>query len=1047
MLDDATRSDLEVLAEGLRRNEIQKIDLTNRQIGFDGIRILAEAIEQCENNTNLDTLILDNNDMDDDCAVVLNQALQQCTTALHVLSLNNNSIGADGAIILADSLSTMTNLTELYLEHNMIGDEGTVALAEALQDNEALSLLTLAFNSIGDRGAVALAQALQGLPSLTGLYLDGNSIGANGAVALADALQGKEVLSALNYEKIANGENNDDIPTSTWQETMTILTSLFTPSALAFAKVWQIKPSVSVLGLENNSIGDRGAVALAKGFQEMTSLKKLYLAGNSIGNVGAIAFSEALQAKSTLAVLGLENNFVGDRGAFALARALKTSSGLSELNLHGNAVSIHGATAFFESLKGKPVVSRVKAEIKSLGYSGAVALAEGLKGTIGLQELTLIGNSIGADGTVALAEALHDKTTVSVLRLENNFICDRGAVALAEAILGMKNLTSLALAGNSISVKGAVALAEALQENTSVSLVGLENNLIGDNGAIAVANVLEGMTSLSKLDISANQIGDAGADAFVHVLQESQSVSNLQELNMAENNIATATMDTISNLMHDRIQLQTGLEELDETSQDDMKSMETEETLESLTPTTDSSVQDEQELEEDQVFDVSSELQKALELFEELRSLEDNSVESTVPDDESDDQDFYDVASALQEALQSLESRPPVEVPIEYIKNTTTGLSRDGYVYKAYDAANDCVYTVEKIAVDEQADQKIESLTKVDHPQVARLLGFSRTDNDGTYLVYQHAAGGSLANILQGNENRMLAWQNRASTLLEVAQALQHCFEQGVFHQSLTVENISFVDSEYRHSLLTGLGSVSTAPAYVAPESKNSTSKVLNESREVYSFGVTMIALVVGETRTDKLGEIVEAVRCNGLYMNEHVDTSGGTWDTHALDKICTVARRCVQVESTERPTIEDILHELLPLGTISENQVTELLSEELVTDFVAPSLECACGENVCFSCFRGHSFCEGCLERLVEKQLFCPEIACGKDGCTEVFTTEDLKGCVSKATLEARAVTPKRHGHRQRETKLSDQISHAFMGRLMQEAAKQDIFRPERGE
>ena len=96
--------------------------------------------------------------------------------------LENNEIGDEQAIILANALKKNRTVTELNLFKNQIGDTGAIALAEALEVNRTLSSLNLASNKIRVAGAIALAKALAAKNfternnTITSLCLDMNPI-------------------------------------------------------------------------------------------------------------------------------------------------------------------------------------------------------------------------------------------------------------------------------------------------------------------------------------------------------------------------------------------------------------------------------------------------------------------------------------------------------------------------------------------------------------------------------------------------------------------------------------------------------------------------------------------------------------------------------------------------------------------------------------------------------------------------------------------------------------------------------------------------------
>jgi Ran GTPase-activating protein (RanGAP) involved in mRNA processing and transport len=82
-------------------------------------------------------------------------------------------------------------LTTLDLENNKIGGEGAMAIAEALKVNAVMTTLDLGGNNIGVEGAKAIAEALKVNAVLTKLDIRANGMGDAGKKAVRDAVKGR----------------------------------------------------------------------------------------------------------------------------------------------------------------------------------------------------------------------------------------------------------------------------------------------------------------------------------------------------------------------------------------------------------------------------------------------------------------------------------------------------------------------------------------------------------------------------------------------------------------------------------------------------------------------------------------------------------------------------------------------------------------------------------------------------------------------------------------------------------------------------------------
>ncbi|KAG7457860.1 hypothetical protein MATL_G00231770 [Megalops atlanticus] len=84
------------------------------------------------------------------------------------LSLRNNRIGEEGALMIGAALSTPRtankSLLSLNLSFNSIGDAGAEYIAQGLRLNRTLLCLSLGSNHIGDSGAARLAEVLGPFP-------------------------------------------------------------------------------------------------------------------------------------------------------------------------------------------------------------------------------------------------------------------------------------------------------------------------------------------------------------------------------------------------------------------------------------------------------------------------------------------------------------------------------------------------------------------------------------------------------------------------------------------------------------------------------------------------------------------------------------------------------------------------------------------------------------------------------------------------------------------------------------------------------------------
>ena len=84
-------------------------------------------------------------------------------------------------------------------------------------------------------------------------------------------------------------------------------------------------PSLSVLNLEHNSLGDEGMLSLAAVLPHCAALTTLFLGDNSVGKSGIALLAAALPRAPMLATLALGGNCIEDEGCRALQRNCRSA--------------------------------------------------------------------------------------------------------------------------------------------------------------------------------------------------------------------------------------------------------------------------------------------------------------------------------------------------------------------------------------------------------------------------------------------------------------------------------------------------------------------------------------------------------------------------------------------------------------------------------------------------------------------------------------------------------------------------------------------------
>ncbi|KAL6642828.1 hypothetical protein ACP70R_021009 [Stipagrostis hirtigluma subsp. patula] len=232
--------------------------------------------------------------------------------------------------------------------------------------------------------------------------------------------------------------------------------------------------------------------------------------------------------------------------------------------------------------------------------------------------------------------------------------------------------------------------------------------------------------------------------------------------------------------------------------------------------------------------------------------------------------------------------------------------------------------------------QELDTLLRVRHPHIVRLLGFCDQQEEGV-LVLEFAANGNLHERLHGGGKAAAAmpWARRVSVALQVARALEYLHDQcepQVVHGDVKASNV-LLDASMsaklcdfgsarmgfsaavrpRSSAHTMLGS----PGYVDPHYIRS--GVVTKKSDVYSFGVLLLELLTGmEAFCAEEGRLLTAVLAPRLRGNNPCDARGlvderlGTaYDAAEADAVAALAAACVGENPSLRPSMADVVRTL----------------------------------------------------------------------------------------------------------------------------------------
>ena len=151
----------------------------------------------------------------------------------------------------------------------------------------------------------------------------------------------------------------------------------------------------------------------------------------------------------------------------------------------------------------------------------------------------------------------------------------------------------------------------------------------------------------------------------------------------------------------------------------------------------------------------------------------------------------------------------------------------------------------------ERFEVEIETLRKLSHPNIVRLLGFGQ-ESGHLYYVMELVEGGSLEQELR--RGRRFSWREVVDIGTAMCRALRHAHDRGVIHRDIKPGNVLFaldgvpklsdfgIARLFGQSRLTGPGNVLGTAEYMAPE--QAAGGVVDARSDLYSLGSVMYTLL-----------------------------------------------------------------------------------------------------------------------------------------------------------------------------------------------------------
>lgn len=226
---------------------------------------------------------------------------------------------------------------------------------------------------------------------------------------------------------------------------------------------------------------------------------------------------------------------------------------------------------------------------------------------------------------------------------------------------------------------------------------------------------------------------------------------------------------------------------------------------------------------------------------------------------------------------------------------------------------------------------RLDLLAKLRHPNLVCLLGHCI---DGTvdelsakkvFLVYEYLPNVTLSSHLSGSSpEKTLKWCDRLQVLIGIAKAV-HFLHTGIIPGSLynRLKTSSILLDEHLMAKLSDYGlSIITEEIYKHEAIgeglyiQNNSAEMENLEDDVYSFGCIVLEVLMGPKLHRKgdpfiLSELVVSISSQEQRDQVLDPVVLGTSSQDSLSMVVSITIKCLSVESSTRPSIEELLWNL----------------------------------------------------------------------------------------------------------------------------------------
>ncbi|XP_021643034.2 MDIS1-interacting receptor like kinase 2-like [Hevea brasiliensis] len=306
---------------------------------------------------------------------------------------------------------------------------------------------------------------------------------------------------------------------------------------------------------------------------------------------------------------------------------------------------------------------------------------------------------------------------------------------------------------------------------------------------------------------------------------------------------------------------------------------------------------------------------------------------------------------------QELQHEKIIEATEDFNSNYCIGAGGSGFVYKVV-LPSGRVFAVKKLHPLQEDksenlkafEREIQVLSEIRHRNIVKLHGFC-SHSKHSFLVYEFMERGSLRSILTSEEQAAeLDWIKRLNIVKGVANALSYMHHNCPFpiiHRDISSNNI-LLDSDYEprisdfgtaRLLLPDSSSITSFAGtfgYTAPELAYAMQ--VNEKCDVYSFGVTILELVMGKHPGNLISSLWSSASSSSLhdrhkFLEDVIDQRLPLPQNQVAEGVVYItmlAFSCLHINPKSRPTMQQVSSKLIPKYPLISRSFSAIKLEEL---------------------------------------------------------------------------------------------------------------------